>query len=130
MGSYTTAPWKWFVNRKNKTIYLATVDRGRQFVIDTVRWGMRDATFRFQGDGIMVRAEDLGEPNHNGESGIDHPDAQLIEAAPLLVEACREAEHLFSSYGEAEGFASMAPEVWAAIEAMREALRAAGVEDV
>lgn len=85
---HTPGPWHWFVNNKAKTCYLATWDRGRIFVMQMVRWGMQGAIARFQvptgGGGIMTDVHQLGNPDHNGQIRLRHPDAALIASAPDL----------------------------------------------
>lgn len=98
----TEGPWQWFGNTKHNEVYLATVDRGRVFVMDFVRWGMSGAQPRFQvalndGDGFGVMRS-IGEMAKNEEeskpdvvfgplfeapyrrqfTGIGHPDATFI----------------------------------------------------
>lgn len=92
----TPGPWQWYGNTKMCEIYLATVDRGRTFVMDFVRWGMRGAQPRFQlrkeGLGIMYPLGDLAktqdpdgpvfEATHRKQfAGIGHPDARHIAAS-------------------------------------------------
>jgi hypothetical protein len=55
----------------------------------------------------------------------DTNNAQLIAAAPDLLEAAQEAEDMFAQYGEMYGFTEMAPHCWGAIECLREAIRRA-----
>jgi hypothetical protein len=52
----TAGPWQWFGNTKMREVYLATIDRGRVFVMDFVRWGMSSAQPRFQ-----LRDQHLGD---------------------------------------------------------------------
>ena len=56
-------------------------------------------------------------------------NARLIAAAPILLEACQEAENTFLEYGERAGFPEGAPECWAAIEALRAAIAKAEGKD-
>jgi hypothetical protein len=101
----TPGPWQWFGNTKMSEVYLATVDRGRIFVMDFVRWGMGCAQPRFQvriGEqgGIMRKLSELDGDNaptmvasHRKEFvGIGHPDAAFIAAArsavPELIDEC------------------------------------------
>lgn len=103
----TRGPWQWFGNTKMNEVYLATVDRGRRYVMDFVRWGMAGAQPRFQvlidgrgaGGGVMRSLSDLatGDANAGGRlpilgpkyeashrkqfTGIGHADAEWIAAA-------------------------------------------------
>lgn len=107
----TSGPWRWFGNTQTKEIYLATVDRGRQFVMDFVRWRRRYAQPRFQVHdgklGIMVPSSKLcryevakdivGIHNKNADvyrqdiTEIVHPDARLIALAPEFYSVCKRA---------------------------------------
>jgi hypothetical protein len=68
----TPGPWGWFGNAGSQSIYLATVNRGRQFVMKFARWGMRGSQPRFQVNGRMTNASELMEFE---VTGIAHPDA-------------------------------------------------------
>lgn len=114
-GAATPGPWQWFGNTKMYDVYLATVDRGRRFVMDFVRWGMSGAQPRFQvringdeGSGIMRSVGELGkdesslgplfEASHRRQfTGIGHPDAAYIAAfspdvALTLIDRIEKAE--------------------------------------
>lgn len=101
---FTPGPWGWFGSAK-RGMYLATVNRGRTFVMDFVRQGMEGAQPRFQRRNVMEKAAELavfevaphvvGVTEAKREGGvyrddiiaIDHPDARLIAAAPDLFDA-------------------------------------------
>jgi hypothetical protein len=55
------------------------------------RFSMQNAQPEFQVDERMIPASQLGEPNHNGEISVQHPDAVFIAAArqdvPALLRA-------------------------------------------
>jgi hypothetical protein len=107
---WTAGPWAWFGNAKNNEIYLATVDRGRRYVMGFSRWGMRGAQPSFQpSDRGLVEASNLltfevgnrdvvgVEQAKADESvyrldinGIACADAHLIAAAPCLADFVQE----------------------------------------
>lgn len=109
-GKHTPGPWAWFGNAGSNSVYLATIHGGRRFVMDFTRWGMRGAQPRFQTErGIMVDAKDLlqfevGDQSIVGADaarkdtsvyrldvrGIASADAQLIAAAPDLLDALKD----------------------------------------
>lgn len=103
-AKHTPGPWRWFGDPKHGSFYLATVHGGRRYVMDFGRLGMRHAQPRFQVEGLMVPASELctfevGERGVIGYqaaranpsvyrydiTGIDHPDARLMEEAPELL---------------------------------------------
>jgi len=102
----TKGPWRWFGSRY-QGVYLATPDRGRQYVMSFRRYGMQGAEPEFNVDGFLVGASELvqfevgdgkargfkqGKTNRSvyrsDVRGIDHPDARLIKSAPTLLNAC------------------------------------------
>lgn len=87
---HTPGPWQWCGNLKNRDIYLATVGRGTRLVMGFARYGMSSAQPRFQVAGRMVDASELAvkEVDYRADiANINHPDANLIVAAPDLYEA-------------------------------------------
>jgi len=122
LAKATPGPWQWFGNMKMREVYLATVDRGRVFVMDFERWGMSGAQPRFQvrldgnpGSGIMRRLDEMGDlgpkmvgSHRNDFVGIDHPDASLIASAPTAMSALLdENERLRAMVTEACGIAGV-----------------------
>lgn len=95
----TAGTWEWFGNTKMNEVYLATKERGRVFVMDFARWGMRSAQPRFHvriddkpGTGIMRTLGELAadesplgprfEVSYRRQFvGIKHPDAAFIPLA-------------------------------------------------
>lgn len=117
--NHTPGPWAWFGDPKHGSLYLATVRNGRRFVMDFARMGMRGAQPRFQEKGVMIGASELctfevGEMGIVGMqsarsnpsiyrydiSGIDHPDARLIAAAPDLLEFARAVARYAGNSGD------------------------------
>ena len=106
LDAATSGPWRWYGDTSSQIIYLATVDRGRQYVMRFLRWGMRNATptFTSRDSHMMEKAEHWAQyevaPTATSKDdprlyrhdfvGLRHPDAQLMEAAPLLAEAAAE----------------------------------------
>jgi len=92
--------WAWFGGRDD--LYLATQNRGRQYVMGFKRKGLNSAQPTFQVKGIMYGAIDnltayevgdglaRGQKEANADksvyrmdiSGIDHPDARRIARVP------------------------------------------------
>lgn len=85
----TPGPWSWFGNTKTNSIMLATIDRGRQYVMRFRRWGMGGAQPVFlkpdeRGGGWMHPAKDLVvyEVDYRKDfHDIDNADARWIAAA-------------------------------------------------
>lgn len=105
ISGYTPGPWAWFGNARMHSIYLATPDRGRQYVMSFKRWGMSGAEPVFQprqGKGMVPASGlvtfEVGDRGIVGVDaakadgsvyrldirGIDCADARLIEAAPAM----------------------------------------------
>ena len=101
MSEYTKGPWRWEFNSLYKTVSLCG---GRpefdKTVMDFRRWGMGGAQPRFMGDDDGFRIlhklsdrKDWIKPfpgrDHHADwcAAVDNPDANLIAAAPCLLEA-------------------------------------------
>lgn len=96
---FTHGPWRWELNEKSRQLHLCggapTYDLT---VMDFVRWGMGNAAPRFReirdGLNLMHRCERWavtcpGREHHEfWFKLLDHPDANLISAAPDLYAAC------------------------------------------
>lgn len=98
---HTPGPWRWEINQESK--YLRLVGGKPQFdrtILRPVRWGMGSATLfvrdtAHDGMNIMHKLHERadwvvpfpGRAHHASWcSGVKHPDLQLIEAAPDLLE--------------------------------------------
>lgn len=96
VAAATKGPWSWYGDTRLHQCYLATVDRGRQFVMLFRRWGMGGAAPEFQVGGIMEPVAKLVEyevPYRKDFHQINHPDAILIAEAPTaLASALDEVE--------------------------------------
>ena len=103
---HTEGPWRWEINAKSKSLHL--VGGKPQFdltVLDFARWGTHGATMRLRdtahdGMNIMHRLNERqdwinpfpGREHHASWcAAVVHPDARLIEAAPIMLAALRRA---------------------------------------
>jgi hypothetical protein len=102
LANITPGPWRWFGSMKHgQSPYLASIGRGRQYVMTFARNGMQGAQPRFQDQTthMMVKARDLAIyevcPDATDENdprlyrhditGFRNADAEFIAAAPRLV---------------------------------------------
>lgn len=100
MSAHTAGPWRWEVNPTTKHVNLCGGHR-REFdltVVDFTRWGMSSAMPRFrdmrEGElNLMTRCTEFmqvapGRAHHaSWFQLLNHPDANLIAAAPDLLAA-------------------------------------------
>lgn len=114
----TKGPWRWFGNTTVHDVYLSTVDRGRRYVMDFVRWGMGSAQPRFQvyrgghenpDDGIMTKASKLVEYEveyRKDFTRIKNPDADFIAQSradlPTALAMLEEAIPILATVAEGE----------------------------
>lgn len=106
MSNHTPGPWRWELNENSKGLHL--VGGKPQFdltIIAPTRWGMGGATLMIRdtahdGMNIMHKLHERrdwvtafpGREHHaNWCAAVKHPDMQLIEAAPDMLEALRKA---------------------------------------
>lgn len=98
MSAHTPGPWRWELNTKHHEVRLCGAAGYDLNVLDFVRWGMSGAAPRFRTEAggapqVMVRAESFGVVvpgrEHHAEwfKTVSHPDAALIAAAPVMLEA-------------------------------------------
>lgn len=83
---HTAGPWGW--RQMGQHLALVARHSGTLIVMDFVRKGMSSAQPRFARrtdnmGGLLVKADEWGDLN-------DHPDAQLMAAAPTLLDFVQE----------------------------------------
>lgn len=97
-GTKHTPEWQWVLNEASRTVILQSVASGRDTVMDFVRYGTRFAQPRFNVNGIMIPASELGvvvdgrEHHKEWFKFINHPTAALIASAPTLQKRVQELE--------------------------------------
>lgn len=98
MSEFTPGPWRWELNAKSKQVELCGGKNPYDLIVmDFVRWGMGGAAPRLREDrdelNIMHRCERWAEPvvgrEHHASwfQAVNHPDMNLIAAAPDLLES-------------------------------------------
>jgi hypothetical protein len=107
-SNFTPGPWRWEINLKHKTMHLCGGQNPFDLTImDFDRWGMGGAVATLRdpavdGMNIMHRLPDRmdwieafpGRQHHfDWCAAVKHPDMQLIEAAPDLLEALVACKH-------------------------------------
>ena len=101
MSEFTPGPWRWEVNMKSKRIQLCGGKPQYDLtVMDFARWGMNGARPRvldFSDNMLLREAEDYravvpGREHHaSWFQGINHPDMNMISAAPDMYDAIKAA---------------------------------------
>lgn len=92
---HTPGPWLWKVDLNSRQITLQSEGNMRQIVMDFVRWSNGGAP-RLNKNGLMERGDAFativeGREHHaSWFQSLDHPDAQLIAAAPTIYKALSE----------------------------------------
>ena len=111
---FIPGPWRWEINPKSKDASIVARDGMGTTVMQFERWGMHSATPMFNtkrvmdGPGHMLPAIDfavaaLGREHHaDWFKVINHPDANLIAAAPDLYAACNGILELCDKDGRIE----------------------------
>ena len=109
---YTPGPWRWEINETSKIVHL--VGGKPMFdltIIQPERWGKCSSTLMVRdtahyGMNLMHKIHErrdwinpfFGRDHHASWcSGVKHPDMQLIEAAPDLLEALKSVLDMVSS---------------------------------
>lgn len=106
----TPAPWCWHIS--DAGIDLRTPHSGQLLVMDFARQSPRGkGVLRFarrtdRMGGLMVPAHKLVTAGHTrpGFVSIDNPDARVIQAAPELLAACKEAVSLVEFFHGTPGW--------------------------
>jgi hypothetical protein len=113
---YTPGPWRWEINKEAKRIQLTGGDMPFDItVMSFERWGMNSAQPTFLKvalpDHMLIEkavsfSEIVpGRAHHsNWFQTINHPDANLIAAAPDLLEACEEAIKMYDAIESVGGW--------------------------
>ena len=130
---HTPGPWRWELNAKSKQVELCGGKNPHDLIVmDFVRWGMGGAAPRLREDrdelNIMHRCERWAEPvvGHEHHASwfqtVNHPDMNLIAAAPDLLEACMAAMRIADLWSPVTGDHD---EECAALYAMRQKFESA-----
>lgn len=128
----TKGPWNWRLSLQSKQVYLeGSPGRGRETVMDFVRWGMSGAQPRFRNaECLMVPVSELsaivpGREHHESwHRDVDHPDAALIvahrNASPAILRILAAAEALSEFTADIQTLSTRMSELGDAVRASRE----------
>lgn len=130
MAEHTPGPWQWTGNTSGHGLDLVTAAPGLRgyVVMGFRRWGMRGATPVFRdAQNLLCRAADwfVRPQEHNPwmVTGVDHPDARLIAAAPEMLDALEELGRRFSQLAFTFGVWDQVQDSLAQIDAVQKKAR-------
>lgn len=105
MSEHTAAPWRWEINPTTHSVKLISGASMRPYVMGFERYGMQSGQPTLRVDGRMTKVSEICEPAEGREHHadwhqvLDHPDANLIAAAPELYAAAKKALDVLETFG-------------------------------
>jgi len=127
LSGFTPGPWEWYGSLTDKSVRLQSKVGMRMIVMGFTRWGMQSGQPRFCEDGLLKSVDKFFKPraehHPNFDLDVDHPDANLIAAAPDMYGALKKAEFAIMQVpAMSEGVASLLEKAASSIEkALRKA---------